>query len=143
MNRVPSIFAENDFLIAQNSKKLCALCQNIVLPRQSEQVLKHCLEVKTSFNTDIRYFERQEVQLHVLTIRPENIKCDFANVECSFFYSNNILCVPRVFSPVKIEMNYIIKAFYQYYCVKSTQGKTSYLGTLIFSRQSSVSSDLT
>jgi len=36
---------------------------------------------------------------------------DFAHEERYFFSPNSILCVPRVFLPIKIENNYKIKAF--------------------------------
>ena len=43
-----------------------------------------CIEVKTSYTTDIRYFERQEIQIPVFDTLSGKYEYDSAHVERSF-----------------------------------------------------------
>jgi len=49
------------------------IVSKFIVLRQSELVLKHCLEVKTSYTTEKQYFESQEIYLWLLTNTPENM----------------------------------------------------------------------
>jgi len=62
-----------------------------------------------------------DVSLTRITLIYDILKIWLWFVEMSF-YSINILCAAGDFSPIKIEINYKTKAFYQYYCFKSACG---------------------
>ena len=59
------------------------------------QFKKHCYEVKTSYNTGMRYFE-QKFSFPFLTIRPENMTM-ILHMQKALFSIKNILCVGYFF----------------------------------------------
>jgi len=93
------------------SLQLCALCQNIVLLSQSEQVLKvvQKLVYRNTIFWETRNSRNSNFRFSQFTQKTWLWTCTCRNI---FFSPNNILCVPRVFLPIEIENIYIIKAFW-------------------------------
>jgi len=78
----------------------------------------------------MRYFERQLViELPIFNNSFRKKTMILLMYRRVFFNLNTILCVLRVFSPIKIEINNIINAFLSILLFQKHMGKT-YLGSL-------------
>jgi len=67
----------------------------------------------------------KKLKSRFLTVHPKSKTMVLhMHAEIPFFSPNNTLCVPRVFLPIKVENNYIIKAFLSISSFKNTWGKT-------------------